>query len=156
LIDYSSRVPRSNSGTYTFSAKRTNSSFEFKTSDTNGIENEAYTMRWSYPSTKPSNMTQAEYDNIGVMLLKENRVGVGSANMLVSFLIEKQYEIFDDGDIYALHTDQVWRYNESSGTWGVIGNIRDILPDRIFLFNSRKNKFYFRNYWGKWTRISSS
>jgi hypothetical protein len=88
------------SGTYYFSVRRTNSSFEFKTAPVNSSTDiESWTMRWSYPSSKPSDMSQAEYDNIGIMITRTNRVGFGVRSMETTFYIDKQYEIFDDGDI---------------------------------------------------------
>ena len=142
-------------GTHYISAKRINSSFEFKKTPTNStIDNEAWTIRWSYPDTKPYDMPQEEYDNIGKMLTVENRVGVGVTNMPCTFAIADQYCIFEEQDIYALHTDDVWSYKTGTG-WYVSGKIRNKIPDRTFLYNPLLEKLVYRKYWNNWTTIKT-
>ena len=154
IIDYTNVVGSQNSGTFYISAKRLNNYLEFKASPANSdVDNEDWTIRWTYPDTKPSDMTQEEYDNIGVMLNKTNRVGFGVRSMSTSFYIDKQYEIFDDGDIYALHQDTVYTYNTGTAKWDVKGTVHDLLPNRIFLYNARLQHLFFYNYWNKYSRI---
>jgi hypothetical protein len=154
IVDYTNKVGQMGDGTYTMSVKRVNNSLEFKTAAVNSdVENEDWTINWTYPDKKPDSMPQAEYDNIGVMLNQTNRVGFGVRSMNTTFYIDKQYEIFDDGDIYALHQDKVYTYNTASAQWVVKGAIHDILPNRIFLYNARLQHFFFYNYWNKYNRI---
>lgn len=140
-------------GTHYISAKRINSSFEFKKTPANSsVDNEAWTIRWSYPDTKPVDMPQAEYDNIGKMLTVENRVGVGVTNMPCTFAIADQYCIFEEQDIYALHTDDLWSYKEGTG-WYVSGKIKNKIPDRTFMYNPLLKKLVYRKEEKSWTRI---
>ena len=138
-----------------FSVKRKDSYMEFKTS---GIDTTQVVDRWTitfdFPSTKPSTWPQEMYDNIKVMLTQTNRVGFGVMNQKLDFKIVEQYELFETGYIYALHTDQVWDYDFSTSQWKVIGTCSDMLPNRIFLYNSKLWNFYFYYYPGKWQKIS--
>ena len=116
-------------------------------------DREDLTFTWTYPSTKPSDMTQAEYDNIGVMLNQTNRVGFGVRSGQPTFSIDKQQEVFEDNDIYDLSTDTVWTYDSVSGTWTKKGKVSEDIPNRTFLYNPDTKKFYFYHYWGKYTNI---
>lgn len=107
------------------------------------------------PDKKPVDMTQSEYDNIGVMLNQTNRVGFGVRSMRATFYIDKQYEIFDDGDIYAMHQDKVYSFNIKSGEWEVKGKMYELLPDKIFLYNTRLEKLYFYKFWNNYQLIEA-
>lgn len=156
IVDYTDKVGSQPGGTFYISAKRVNNSLEFKTSMVNNpVDNESWTINWSYPDKKPVDMTQSEYDNIGVMLNQTNRVGFGVRSMRATFYIDKQYEIFDDGDIYAMHQDKVYSFNIKSGEWEVKGKMYELLPDKIFLYNTRLEKLYFYKFWNNYQLIEA-
>lgn len=155
INDKSSIVPKTFGGTVYFSLKRKNQFIEGRTGNPNSdVDDPNFTITLDFPSFKPTSWPQEMYDNIKVMLTETNRVGVGAANMPVSFKIVEQYELFETGYIYALHTDQVWDYDFSTSQWKVIGTCSDMLPNRIFLYNSKLWNFYFYYYPGKWQKIS--
>ena len=142
-------------GDHYISAKRSNSSFVFKKSPANSsVDNEAWTIKWEYPSTKPSDMTAAEYENIGKML-DHGRIGVGVVNMPCTFYIADQNAIFDEQNIYALHTDDVYSYKSGTG-WYISGKIKDTLPDRTFIYNPYLKKLIYRRYAKDWTYIKTN
>lgn len=139
-----------------FSVKRKDSYMEFKTSgiDTTQVV-DRWTIKFDFPSTKPSAWPQEMYNNIKVMLTQTNRVGFGVCNQALDFKIVEQYELFDTGYIYALHTDQVWDFDFSADNWKMIGKCSEMLPNRIFLYNNKLWNFYFYYYPGKWQKISA-
>ena len=86
------------------------------------------------------------------MLTVENRVGVGVTNMPCTFAIADQYCIFEEQDIYALHTDDLWSYKEGTG-WYVSSKIKNKIPDRTFMYNPLLKKLVYRKEEKSWTRI---
>jgi hypothetical protein len=155
ITNYTDKVGAMGDGTYTMSVKRINNSLEFKTTSVNSdVDNESWTINWTYPDKKPDGMSQAEYDNIGEMLNKTNRVGFGVRSMNTTFYIDKQYEIFDDGDIYALHQDKIYSYDTKLSTWVAKPTPLHLsIPNRIFMYNARLKHFFFYDYWNKYNRI---
>ena len=116
-------------------------------------DNPAWEFRWEYPSNCPDYLTPTEYYNIGVMLKRTNRVGFGVRSGQPWFKIDKQYNIFDDGDIYALHQDLVYYYDSATEGWKVRGKCSDILPNYIWLYNPRIHNFYFYYKAYQWQKI---
>lgn len=156
IKNYTPLIRKRGNGILHFSARRINESLQFKTGEVNSNvrdDDEDYTIDWEYPSTKPNDMTPEEYYNIGVMLKRTNRVGIGAYTMETRFYIVEQYEIFDDGDIYALHQDKVYYYDTTSSSWKVRGKCSDILPNYIWLYNPRIHNFYFYYKAHQWQKI---
>lgn len=103
---------------------------------------------------------QAMWNNIWVMLKIENRVGFGVRSGAPSFAIVDQRNVFDDGDIYALHQDTVYTYNANTPTAGpynngyvVKGKIHDLVSNHIFMYHPRLKKLVFYHFWNKWVRV---
>lgn len=154
LVNLTNVVGAQHSGTYYISVLRLDDSFEFKATDVNNTkDNEKYTINWTLPSVKPDNMKSEEYYWLTKMIKGPNRVGFGVRSMNVSFFIDKQYEIFDDGDIYALHQDLVYYYDSATEGWKVRGKCSDILPNYIWLYNPRIHNFYFYYKAHQWQKI---
>ena len=144
LIDYTRVVGSSGWGTYYISVRRMGTFFEFKATPVNDSrDNEVWTMRWGYPNTKPDDMTNEEYYNIGVMVKNINRIGFGVRSMCTEFFIDQQQYIFDDDKIYRLDTDEVFLYDARSGTWQKIGRVQDFIPPHTYLFNPKTNHLFF-------------
>lgn len=147
-------------GTMYVSMRRTGNIFQFKTTDVNvATDDEKYTMDFIYPDTLAEakskyGMADAEYYNIGTMLEKTSRLGFSAFAMALTFYIDTQYEIFDDAKIYALHTNYVYENDSATHTWKNIGKVSDMLPNRIFLYNYKLDKFWFYYYRGKYVEIS--
>ena len=167
LVDYSQKTGPSKFATAAakvcicyITLVRTNSHLECRTtewskdgSDKNDVPD--WTFTWDLPKTRPAGMPQDEYDNISKMLGETNRVGFGVRSGQPTFSIESQHEIFDDGDIYAIHQDKVYSFNHKSGQWEVKGKMHELLPYKIFLYNTRLEKLYFYKFWNKYQLIEA-
>lgn len=146
IVDYTDRLnDQVWDGVRIFSAKREGDYLEFKTPAVNETEDvESWTIRWTYPSSKPSDMTAEEYYNIGVMLHSTNRVGVGSFGMKTEFYIIDQEYVFEDSNIYRLDRNEVWTKNNDGGSWYNSGKrCSDVLQPYIYLYNSYLDTLYF-------------
>lgn len=139
-------------------AIRSDDKFEFRTSrfSADGSDKN-YVPEWNIyfqlPDSKPESWSQEMYDNIKIMLTQTNRVGFGTRSGQPSFSIEKQISIFDDEDIYALHTDTVYTWVPGEGKWVAKGKVHEILSNRIFIYYARKNYLYFYLFWNSWTKM---
>lgn len=144
IVDKSSQIPKVFGGAFYFSLKRKDSTIEARTGDiNNSTDNPAYDIKWTLPTSKPSDWSQAMYDNIKKMLSGPNRIGVGAVNMPVKFTIVEQAQVLDNGYIYSIHNNSVYDYDVSSASWKKIGSCTNMLPNRIFLYNPDSCKFYF-------------
>jgi hypothetical protein len=167
LVDYSQKTGPSKFATAAarvcicyITLVRTNSHLECRTTDwsKDGLDKNDvpdWTFTWDLPKTRPAGMSQDEYDNISKMLGETNRVGFGVRSGQPTFSIESQHEIFDDGDIYAMHQDKVYSFNIKSGQWEVKGKMHELLPDKIFLYNTRLEKLYFYKFWNNYQLIEA-
>ena len=118
-------------------------------------DNWVVTLEWNLPASKPSGWTDICWANVSKMLGETNRVGFGVRSGQPTFSIESQHEIFDDGDIYAMHQDKVYSFNIKSGQWEVKGKMHELLPDKIFLYNTRLEKLYFYKFWNNYQLIEA-
>ena len=91
------------------SAKTTN----YAPMGTHPGENWDYQFDWDLPDSKPSGWPQEMWENVNTMM-KSGPIGLWADSYSTNFGIYKQYEVFDDADIYALHQDKV--YTQVSGS----------------------------------------
>lgn len=80
-------------------------------------------LEYKLPLTKPSNYSQAMYDNIKTMLSNPSRIGVGCQSQRGNFTILDQKYIFDDEKIYDFSSNSIWEYNEVENKWAVVGRL---------------------------------
>lgn len=84
-------------------------------------------LEYTLPLTKPSNYSQAMYDNIKTMLSNPSQMGVGCHSQPGNFTILEQKYIFDDEKIYDFASNTIWEYNEVENKWHSIGNCNSLL-----------------------------
>lgn len=154
IVDLSRTIGQQGKGTYYISILRLDTHFVFKTTNCNqSTDREDVTIIWDLPTSKPGDMTNEEFYNITKMINGPGRIGFGVRSMPTTFYIDKQYNIFDDGDIYALHQDLVYYYDSATEGWKVRGKCSDILPNYIWLYNPRIHNFYFYYKAYQWQKI---
>ena len=121
-------------------------------SDTTYVPNWAFT--YTLPSTKPSSMPQAEYDNLTTMLTGKNHVGfcVRSSNM-AKFSIINQQGIYTTMHLYDLTTNHYWEFDANTQQWVDKGDMGTEIPNRCFLYSEGTNHFFWYEYKGNYTKI---
>ena len=166
ITDLSSKTPpRSDNGSQHnicyMTAIRSNTLMEFRTTDwdLNGnakTDIKDLTFQFKYPETKPSNWSQAMYDNIGVMMKNPNRIGFGARSTTGWFTIEEQDGIMSDQDIYDFQNDVIYHYDFFNNKWvkrtssdSNYTKPSDKFSDRTFIYNERTQKLYYYYYKGR-------
>ena len=166
INDLSSKTtPRSaNGGSHNIcymTAIRSNTLMEFRTTDWDPNGNaktdiKGLTFQFKYPDSKPSNWTQAMYDNIGVMMKNPNRIGFGARSTTGWFRIEEQDGIMSDQDIYDFQNDVIYHYDFFNNRWvkrtasdSNFTKPSEKFSDRIFIYNERTQKLYYYYYKGR-------
>lgn len=71
-------------------------------------ENWVYQFNWNLPKTKPSDWSDDMWKNVNQMM-QSGQIGLWALSYSASFSIKKQYGIFDNYDIYALHLNKVYK-----------------------------------------------
>ena len=98
------------------------------------------------PLTKPSNYSQAMYDNIKTMLSNPSQIGVGCHSQPGNFTILEQKYIFDDEKIYDMINDVIWEYSEKTNNWNNVGKCSASLREgQIYYNKNTKQTFYYTN-----------
>ena len=166
INDLSSKTtPRSaNGGSHNIcymTAIRSNTLMEFRTTDWDPNGNaktdiKGLTFQFKYPDSKPSNWTQAMYDNIGVMMKNPNRIGFGARSTTGWFRIEEQDGIMTDQDIYDFQNDVIYHYDFFNNRWvkrtasdSNFTKPSEKFSDRTFIYNERTQKLYYYYYKGR-------
>lgn len=166
INDLSSKTtPRSaNGGSHNIcymTAIRSNTLMEFRTTDWDPNGNaktdiKELTFQFKYPDTKPSNWTQAMYDNIGVIMKNPNRIGFGARSTTGWFRIEEQDGIITDQDIYDFQNDVIYHYDFFNNKWvqrtasdSNYTKPSEKFSDRTFIYNERTQKLYYYYYKGR-------
>lgn len=104
------------------------------------------TFTFQCPDTKPDDWSQEMYNNIKEMTTKPNHIGFGARSGQPKFTIVDQSGIFDDTDIYALHTNKQYYFNYYTNKWSEKQNLQDnpqFNKGEIFLYNKTSYNFYF-------------
>ena len=74
-----------------------------------------YQFDWELPKTKPDDWSNEMWNNINKMM-KSGPIGLCAQSYSTNFGIKKQYEVFDDSDIYALHINKVYTQSDQDTT----------------------------------------
>ena len=103
-------------------------------------------LEYTLPLTKPSNYSQAMYDNIKTMLSNPSQIGVGCHSQPGNFTILEQKYIFNDEKIYDMINDVIWEYSEKTNNWNNVGKCSASLREgQIYYNESTKQTFYYTN-----------
>ena len=98
-------------------------------------------LEYTLPLIKPSNYSQAMYDNIKTMLSNPSQMGVGCHSQPGNFTILEQKYIFDDEKIYDFASNTIWEYNEVENKWHSIGNCNSLLDS--FRYSQTTGELYY-------------
>lgn len=98
-------------------------------------------LEYTLPLTKPSNYSQAMYDNIKTMLSNPSQMGVGCHSQPGNFTILEQKYIFDDEKIYDFASNTIWEYNEVENKWHSVGNCNSLLDS--FQYSKTVGDLYY-------------
>lgn len=101
-------------------------------------------LEYTLPLTKPSNYSQAMYDNIKTMLANPSQIGVGCHSQPGNFTILEQKYIFDDEKIYDFPHDTIWEYKESDNKWHDVGRCGSLL-DGLQYSRTVEDLYYLYN-----------
>ena len=71
-----------------------------------------YQFEWNLPKTKPSDWSDEMWNNVNKMM-DGGPIGLWALSYSTNFGIRKQYEVFDDADIYALHINKVYTQTDN-------------------------------------------
>ena len=71
-----------------------------------------YQFDWDLPDTKPADWSDEMWKNINTMM-ESGPIGLWAMSYSTNFGIKKQYEVFDDADIYALHINKVYTQTDN-------------------------------------------
>ena len=98
-------------------------------------------IEYTLPLTKPSNYSQAMYDNIKTMLANPSQIGVGCHSQPGNFTILEQKYIFDDEKIYDFASNTIWEYKDSDNKWHSVGNCNSLLDS--FQYSGTVGDLYY-------------
>lgn len=101
-------------------------------------------LEYTLPLTKPSNYSQAMYDNIKTMLANPSQMGVGCHSQPGNFTILEQKYIFDDEKIYDFPHDTIWEYKDSDNKWHDVGRCGTLL-DGLQYSRTVEDLYYLYN-----------
>ena len=101
-------------------------------------------LEYTLPLTKPSNYSQAMYDNIKTMLANPCPMGVGCHSQPGNFTILDQKYIFDDEKIYDFPHDTIWEYKDSDNKWHDVGRCGSLL-DGLQYSRTVEDLYYLYN-----------
>jgi hypothetical protein len=130
-----------------FSAQRTKTNVKCYTSQIGGrVEtvDPKSEINWTLPLTKPSNYSQAMYDNLKTMMENPAQMGVGAHSQNGLFTILDQKYIFDDEKIYDFYTNNIWEYDEPSRLWNSVGRCSDMFDGFVYS-RYTKDLYYIDN-----------
>ena len=108
--------------------------------------NENSLINYTLPSSKPSDWSDAMWNNMQTMLLNASQMGVGAHSQNGLFTILKQRYIFNDEKIYDMVNDIIWEYSEKTNNWNNVGKCSTSLREgQIYYNESTKQTFYYTN-----------
>lgn len=123
-------------------AARNKTQFVCKTSQLNSTTlDEASTLTYNMPTSKPSTMTDEAYNNIRAMMSKPSAMGFGcqSENGIFSLISQN---IIKDTLIYDFQSKKILEFKNNA--WTVKGSLE--LPNYSIIFNKVSKKlFYYEN-----------
>lgn len=104
---------------------------------------------WTMPTSKPSNWSQAMYDNIKTMMTGPSKIGFGTQSNCCGFNVDttNTKNIMDVIEIFDLSTGTIKYFDSKTNTWvtskqKAIGNT--IQPNSLVYSQFIKKLFYFR------------
>ena len=102
----------------TFFVGKTTTRISAKTTNYVAIGNDPgedwdYQFDWELPKTKPADWSDEMWNNINQMM-DGGPIGLMAQSYSTNFGIRKQYEVFDDADIYALHLNKVYEQTNNN------------------------------------------
>ena len=108
--------------------------------------NENSLINYTLPSSKPSDWSDAMWNNMQTMLLNASQMGVGAHSQNGLFTILEQRYIFNDEKIYDMVNDIIWEYSEKTNNWNNVGKCSASLREgQIYYNESTKRTFYYTN-----------
>ena len=108
--------------------------------------NENSLINYTLPSSKPSDWSDAMWNNMQTMLLNASQMGVGAHSQNGLFTILEQKYIFNDEKIYDMINDVIWEYSEKTNNWNNVGKCSATLREgQIYYNESTKQTFYYTN-----------
>ena len=108
--------------------------------------NENSLINYTLPSSKPSDWSDAMWNNMRTMLLNASQMGVGAHSQNGLFTILEQKYIFNDEKIYDMVNDIIWEYSEKTNNWNNVGKCSASLREgQIYYNESTKQTFYYTN-----------
>ena len=108
--------------------------------------NENSLINYTLPSSKPSDWSDAMWNNMQTMLLNASQMGVGAHSQNGLFTILEQKYIFNDEKIYDMINDIIWEYSEKTNNWNNVGKCSASLREgQIYYNESTKQTFYYTN-----------
>lgn len=118
-----------------FSSQRTKTTFKCYTSQI-GARTEEVDLKseisWTLPLSKPSNYSDAMYNNLKIMMENPAQMGVGAHSQNGLFTILDQKYIFDDEKIYDFVSNNIWEYDEPSHLWNSVGKCSDLFDGFVY------------------------
>ena len=122
----------------------------------NEAKNAPYYQQFTYtlPSTKPSDWTQEQYNNIQEMF-GESKIGYGTFSWNSSFKVLYSNTNLNGSIVYNLNTDTYQSYKD--GVWITASDkVSDIIPYRVFLYNDYTDTLFFYYYKQTYCKIATS
>lgn len=108
--------------------------------------NENSLIDYTLPSSKPSDWSDAMWNNMQTMLLNASQMGVGAHSQNGLFTILEQKYIFNDEKLYDMINDIIWEYSEKTNNWNNVGKCSVSLREgQIYYNESTKQTFYYTN-----------
>ena len=101
-------------------------------------------LEYTLPLTKPSNYSDAMYNNLKTMLSSPSQMGIGLFGTYGTFIILEQKYIFDDEKIYDFASNNIWEYVENKNSWRSVGNCNSLL-DGLQYSKTTKTLYYLYN-----------
>ena len=123
--------------------KKSGSTIEAWTSDIDTTVtdiNPNYHISYTLPNSKPSNLTDTQWNTLNYCMTKECQIGFGTQSNSGGFMIKSQRFIFED-EIISLEDDIVWRYVD--GVWVQEGKVSNTIPPRSLLYNKTTKRLFW-------------
>lgn len=100
-----------------------------------GMSDLTASFEFTMPETKPSNWTQAQFDNISKMLNEPSQMGFAMMSQPGYFQLIETDNVFDSSDIYDTKNNIIYKYNNSSKEWKNSGKITDEIENYTILYS---------------------
>lgn len=135
-------VERWNQGWTLLKAKRSGTNIKGWTSKVNQQIDESQVIDYTLPQTKPSGMSDEQYNHLKYLLSNYTSMGFSNASQNIKFKIQSQTNVYDD-TIIDIEGNKLWRYSAENRVWASEAFDISTLPTNVLISNKYLLKIFY-------------